>query len=91
MQIPLEVKRTYLRRRIGEIDALRGQLKFNDFAPVMRLGHQIKGNAPTFEFPQFASLGLELERAARCQDREEVLRLLSHMEGLLHSVARELV
>lgn len=77
MQVPAELKLKYLNRRIQEIELLREALERNDFSVALKLGHQVKGNAETFEFPQMAHLGVEIESAAKSQDKETV-KLLAH-------------
>lgn len=79
MQVPVELKRKYLERRIQDIDHLISSLEENDFAPAIKLGHQVKGNAVTFEFPQMAPLGIEIENAAKNQDKEGIKELVQKM------------
>lgn len=85
MVVPVELKLRYLSRRSQELHALRESLEAGDFAPALKLGHQVKGNAATFEFPQLASLALEFERAARNEDKAELLELLKKLESEIHS------
>lgn len=79
MQIPVELKRKYLDRRIQDIEHLILSLDQNDFAPAVRLGHQVKGNAATFDVPQIASLGLQIENAARKHDSDRIKNLIKIM------------
>lgn len=79
MQVPVELKRKYLDRRIQDIDHLISSLEENDFAPAVKLGHQVKGNAVTFDFPQIAPLGIEIENAAKNQDKAGVIHLTQLM------------
>lgn len=72
MQVPVELKRKYLERRIEDIQVLLSSLEVNDFAPAIKLGHQVKGNALTFDFPQIAPLGIEIEQAAKNHDKASV-------------------
>jgi len=76
MQVPVELKRKYLERRIEDIQFLLSSLEDNDFAPALKLGHQVKGNAVTFDFPQIAPLGVKIEEAAKNYDKA-TLQLLS--------------
>ena len=79
MQIPVELKRKYLERRIENIDFLISSLEKNDFAPAIKLGHQVKGNAVTFDCPQIAPLGVEIEFAAKNEDMEGLRHLIQIM------------
>lgn len=85
MKIPVELKKKYLQRRIEEIEHLFCSLEANDFSVALRLGHQVKGNAQTFEFPQFAPLGIKIEQAAKERDKEGVARLTHIMKAELHA------
>ncbi len=86
MQVPVELKIKYLKRRIQDIEDLRSSLELDDYSVAMKLGHQVKGNAVTFEFPQMANIGLEIESAAKKKDKERVKILVEKMESVIHSV-----
>lgn len=88
MQVPIELKRKYLERRIEDIQILLSSLEDNDFAPALKLGHQVKGNAVTFDFPQIAPIGIAIEAAAKNYDKAAV-RLLSHKMASEIQVARQ--
>lgn len=79
MQVPVELKRKYLDRRIEDIQILLSSLEDNDFAPALKLGHQVKGNAVTFDFPQIAPIGIEIEEAAKNFDKLTVQLLSQRM------------
>lgn len=81
MHVPQELKIKYLDRRIMDIQLLRSSLSKGDFALALKLGHQVKGNAATFEFPQMAQLGCEIEMAAKCHDRIAIENLVKKMES----------
>ena len=67
-----------------DIDHLISSLDMNDFTPAVMLGHQIKGNAATFDFPQIAPLGLQIENAAKNQNKEQVRTLVNLMASEIH-------
>ena len=79
MEIPVELKRKYLERRVQDIQHLISSLDQNDFAPAAKLGHQVKGNAVTFDFPQMAPIGIEIEQAAKTRNKEELILLVQRM------------
>lgn len=85
MIVPVELKQRYLSRRIQDLVNLKESLLKNDFSFALKLGHQMKGNAVTFEFPQMASIGDELEQAARRGDKEKLMRLALKMESAISS------
>jgi len=84
MRVTSEMKRKYLSRRIEEIGRIRGQLVSNDFSLAQTVGHQIKGNAKTFEFPEIAEIGIEMEVAAKKQDRLNLNLCLGHLDEFLN-------
>ncbi len=83
MKVPVELKKRYLSRRFQELALLREALMKDDFSHALRIGHQVKGNADTFEFPHMASIGSELEHAAKKQDKEKLLSLVQTMESAI--------
>ena len=85
MQVPVELKIKYLSRRSDDIERLRHSLDNNDFSWALKLGHQVKGNADTFEFPQMTNLGMEIEKAAKDQNKEAVRYLAEKMESAIQN------
>jgi HPt (histidine-containing phosphotransfer) domain-containing protein len=83
MQVPVELKIKYLSRRMQDMQRLRTSLDNDDYSFALKLGHQVKGNAVTFDVPQIAFLGLEMELAAQRRDKEEVKILMLKMESAL--------
>lgn len=61
----------YLLRRIGELSGIENS-GVVDFELAKKLGHQIKGNADTFEFPNLTATAKELEVKAVSQDADGV-------------------
>jgi hypothetical protein len=80
LQVPLELKIKYLNRRILDLEGLKTSLNNGDYSLALKLGHQVKGNALTFDFPQMAPLGIEIEKAAHRMDRDMVMLLANKME-----------
>jgi HPt (histidine-containing phosphotransfer) domain-containing protein len=86
MQVPVELKIKYLSRRFQDIERLRATLELDDYSFAQKLGHQVKGNAVTFDVPQIAFIGFEMEVAAQKKDKEKVKILIQKMETALQSV-----
>ncbi len=86
MKVPVELKIKYLSRRIQDIERLRSTLEQGDYSFAQKLGHQVKGNAVTFDVPQIAQIGHEMERAALKRDKEKVKILIQKMETVIQSV-----
>lgn len=80
MQVPLELKRKYIQRRFQDLQQILSSLEANDFAPAARIGHQLKGNAQTFDFPQLAPIGIEMEKAAIAEDKQTLKELIELMD-----------
>ena len=85
MQVPVELKIKYLSRRLQDIERLRATLELDDYSFAQKVGHQVKGNAMTFDVPQIAMLGFEMEKAAQIKDKEKVKTLIQSMETIIQS------
>ena len=83
MQVPTELKLKYINRRIQDIELLRLSLDKDDYSIAQRIGHQVKGNAVTFDFPQIAFIGFEMEKAAERKEKSKVMMLINKMETTL--------
>jgi HPt (histidine-containing phosphotransfer) domain-containing protein len=83
MQVPVELKIKYLNRRTQDLLALKNTLEAGDYSMALKLGHQMKGNAVTFDFPQMAPLGFEIESAAKRGDKEKIRILAGRMEEII--------
>ncbi|MGE3611522.1 MAG: Hpt domain-containing protein [Bacteriovoracaceae bacterium] len=83
MRVPIELKRNYLTRKLRDIKNLMILIEEEDFASAIRLGHQVKGNAVTFEMPHIAYIGHEIENAAKRRDKDRVKILLMKMESII--------
>lgn len=86
MRLPKELKFRYLSRRLEEVHLLQSSLNEGDFTIAERVGHQLKGNAVTFEIPQIAYIGHEMERAAQKRDSEKLKGLIKKLQSSLESV-----
>jgi HPt (histidine-containing phosphotransfer) domain-containing protein len=90
MKLPIELKKKYLDRRLEDIKLLRLTLDQGDFSHALRVGHQVKGNAVTFEVPRLAPIGNEMETAAKRRDIEKLRILIQRMEVELMGVQVEI-
>jgi HPt (histidine-containing phosphotransfer) domain-containing protein len=84
MEIPTEMKNKYLRRRTDDIEGLKRQLECDDFSMAAKLGHQVKGNAKTFDFPHMEALGSDMEIAAKEKNKERVRILMHQLENAIN-------
>ncbi len=85
MQVPLELKQKYISRRLQDVEKLRSSLESDDFTLALKFGHQVKGNASTFEFPELVSIGSDIEEAAQIHDKEKLRALILQLEVYIHS------
>jgi Hpt domain. len=85
----------YLQRRLAEMELLLASLSRGEFEPTRTLGHQIKGNARSFEFETLEDLGIRLELAAKNQNAESSVKILGEMKmevlRLIGSIGRPLL
>lgn len=75
---PAQIK--YLQRRLAEMELLLTSLSRGEFEPAKTLGHQIKGNARSFEFDTLEDLGIRLELASKNQNAESAVKILDEMK-----------
>ncbi len=84
MELSPEQKKQYLIRRHKDLADCLKALETLDSAVLQRVGHQIKGNALTFGYPDLGTIGDALEKAIRAQDweasREFVLKFQAFLD-----------
>jgi len=68
--LPLVPK--YLASKAGQIEAARASLSRNDFDPIRRFGHNLKGTGTGYGFPRIEALGREIEQAAQASDASRI-------------------
>jgi len=83
MDIPVELKSRYLKRRLEELSRLSHSLEEDDFSIALNLGHQVKGNAETFQLPDIGRIGSRIELAAKNKNKEEVQLLAQEMRNFI--------
>ncbi len=91
MQVPVELKRKYLDRRIEDLQKLRSTVSEGDYSWAVRLGHQVKGNAVTFDFPQMAHIGVAIETAGKNEDKDSIINLIEEMESVIFLAKQKFV
>lgn len=84
MEIPKEIKEKYLFRRENEIEGILKSLENEDFSMALKFGHQVKGSADTFNFPQLGIIAKLIEVAAIAEDREVLIRNLNKFQFELY-------
>lgn len=82
--IPKEAKIKYLERRKDDLAACRQALSDNNYACLVGLGHQIKGNAITFGYNELGSIAIEMEALALKKDSLSLNEILNRFELFLN-------
>lgn len=81
--ITKEMRETYLKRRLDELDRCRSALKEAEWDLISRVGHKIKGNAETFGFESLTNIGNEIETAAQAKNPVKVSESLDQLARVL--------
>lgn len=76
----------YLASKPQQIEEARAALAANNFEPIRRFGHNLKGTGRGYGFPPIEDMGKEIEKAALAHDEA---RVVEQLESLLHFVNEE--
>jgi signal transduction histidine kinase/CheY-like chemotaxis protein/HPt (histidine-containing phosphotransfer) domain-containing protein len=76
----------FLETRRKEVLQVAEWLEQGRLDDVARVGHQLKGTAATFGFPEVGAVGAKLEKAARSGDNEGARARLSELDSLLRQL-----
>ncbi|KYG65143.1 hypothetical protein AZI87_11270 [Bdellovibrio bacteriovorus] len=90
MTVPLDAKQKYLSRRLAELAKIQEMAHAPDWEFVIKVGHQIKGNAKTFEFPSLSHLGARLEEAGNVKDPHLLKDVCDELQANLESLNQNL-
>jgi HPt (histidine-containing phosphotransfer) domain-containing protein len=63
-----EMRDRYIQRRRVDLDRLQIAIAEKNSEILQHVGHQIKGNAASFQFPELESLAIKIEEAGHRQD-----------------------
>lgn len=90
MELPPELYKNYHQRRKNDLERLSEALKGNDIEPFHTLGHQLKGNAPTYGYDDLALLGEEMESMTAAEFQAKGPRLLEALARWIEDTAAKL-
>lgn len=76
----------YLGNRRDDIVKIRNHVEAEDYQPVRRLAHQMKGSGGGYGFDSITDIGAIMEQAAVKEDAEEILNLVLSLENYLNRV-----
>jgi HPt (histidine-containing phosphotransfer) domain-containing protein len=83
--LPEDLRRRYLARRYQDAVDCASRLINHDWAYFERLGHQLKGNAPSFGYNELQEIALRIETHAKKRD---LLNLEATLEDFKSWVAQ---
>jgi HPt (histidine-containing phosphotransfer) domain-containing protein len=86
MEVPSEVLKRYLDRRVVEISACEHALVSKEYASLLKMGHQLKGNGATFGYPALSDLGRKLENAAIASDHQTMTKTLAEISIFIKKI-----
>jgi HPt (histidine-containing phosphotransfer) domain-containing protein len=71
-----EMRDRYIQRRRIDLDRLQIAIAEKNSETLLHVGHQIKGNAASFQFPELETLAIKIEDAGHKQDYAAGAKLL---------------
>lgn len=90
LEIRPETRKRYISRREIEIQKILESLEHDDFTTALKFGHQVKGNAKTFNFPDLEELAKLIEDSAMASDREATWQQLIKFKSQLELAKQKL-
>ncbi len=72
MRAAILLESRFIGHREDDLATIAQSLERGDFETIARLGHNLRGNGPSYGFPELAIMGEGLEGAARSRDVEQV-------------------
>lgn len=88
--VTFEMRQKYLERRTGELDVSADKLRARDFDYFRNIGHQIKGNAVTFDFPMLTELGVRMENSAVEKNESGVEKVLGELRVAVQELTEQI-
>lgn len=85
------MKRVYVERRRGDLTKLMDAATRADAEVFRRIGHQLKGNAATYGYPDLEAIGIRLEQVASFGPQSEADTLLKELGDWIEFRQQELI
>lgn len=76
----------YLESRRQEMQRLREALAAGEFAPILQIGHDLKGTGGCFGFDRLSAIGNDLEEAAKRRELTGIRAALAELTDFLDRV-----
>ena len=90
MNLPLEMRETYLQRRRVELEQFKIASGDSAFQLAKKVGHQLKGNAKSFDFEELSAVAKSFENSAQSQDANILALAITQYENILDLCAQRL-
>ena len=87
MNLPPEMRQSYIDRRKKDLEELKAAIDKKDLSVALRVGHQLKGNGITYGFPMLSELGAKMESFAKQNDLSEVQKIVQRLEDWVNSIS----
>jgi HPt (histidine-containing phosphotransfer) domain-containing protein len=71
----------FIGHRERDAGAIRAALEHGDFEVIVTLGHNMRGNGPSYGFPEIGAIGERLEAAAGARDARRVGEQVAALEA----------
>jgi len=83
LHLPEDVRRRYVQRRLLDFQHLEKELQTNSFSDFKRVGHQLKGNAASYGYPELEAIAESLESAGQNQNLDLAQLTLTKLKSWL--------
>ncbi len=61
IDLPQEMIENYLSRRALDLEVVKSSVATNDIEAIHRIGHQLRGNASSYGFPDLELIGISMD------------------------------
>ena len=76
MEVPVQLRHRYFERRQHDLAECLRSLEQGEYPVIEKVGHQLKGNAASYGYPELSEIGKKMEHEALMQDRQQLYNTL---------------
>lgn len=84
-EIPEVLRQKYLQRRSQDVADCTQKLNESDWAYFTQLGHQLKGNAPSYGFDDLAEIAERIEALAKDKNSEGLSQAVQEFQAWIQN------
>jgi PAS domain S-box-containing protein len=84
------ISRKYIQKHLESIAQIRTCLEDRSMDELRKMGHNIKGTAASYGFPELTTLGAAIENAAKASDLQQMEANIKRMEHYIQYAAAQL-